>query len=75
MKSDLPSCCEGIFRILFTSVHENRPHLNLRGNLVSFRLVAGTVGFLLNSIGETGLLLRCKGKVRIPLESNQGNRH
>ena len=33
------------------------------------------MGFLLNSIGKTGLLLRCKGKVRIPLESNQGNRH
>ena len=43
-----------------------RPHLELRGTL-SFRLAAGTAGFSPVSIGETGLLLRCQGKVGIPL--------
>ena len=39
---------------------------------MSFRLAAGTVGFSPVSIGETGLLLRCQGKVGIPLWSKQG---
>jgi len=34
--------------------------------------MAGTAGFLLSSIGETGLLLRFEGNVGIPLESKQG---
>jgi len=46
-KSDLPSCCEGIFGVPFKSVHGNQSLCRVEGNSVSFRLVAGTAGFLL----------------------------
>ena len=38
-----------------------------------FNLWQGQQGSSQVSIGETGLLLRCEGKVWIPLESKQGN--
>ena len=40
---------------------------------MSIQLVAVNMGFSGVSIGETGLLLRCEVKVRILLESKQGN--
>ena len=49
------------------------PHLKFRGNSVSFRIVAGTAGFLSTSIGEIDLLLRSEEKVVIPLKSQQVN--
>lgn len=50
------------------------PSLELKGNLVSFRLAARTWGSSRVLVSETSLLLRCEGKVSIPLELKQGSR-
>ena len=50
------------------------PSLELKGNLVAFRLAARTWGSSQVSVSETSLLLRCEGKVGIPLELKQGSR-
>ena len=43
------------------------------GNQCPLELQQETRGSSGGSIGETDLLLRCEGKVGIPLESKQGN--
>ena len=50
-----------------------RPYLELRRKLVSFHLSTGTRGTYRVKIRETGLLLRCEGKVGIPLQLKQGS--
>ena len=51
-----------------------RPYLELRWNSLSFQISAGLWSSSRASIGDTGLPLRCKGKVGFPLESKHGNR-
>ena len=45
-KSDLHSCCEELLGVPFESVLGNQAYLELRGNSMTFCLVAGTEGFL-----------------------------
>ena len=40
-----------------------RTYLELRGNSVFFFVAAESVGFHSRSLGETGLLLYCEGKL------------
>ena len=62
VESELTSCCEGNLAVHSCQCRGIRPFLGLRGNSVSFQLVAGTAWFSGISIGETGLHLRFKGK-------------
>ena len=71
--SHLPSGCKEILGFPFTLVHANQPSSRVEGNLVSFRIVVGTAGFLSSSIGVISLLLRSEEKVFIPLEYQQVN--
>ena len=65
-------CCESILIVPFESVQGNQALPRVEGKLAVLLTCHRTEGFLLSSIGETGLILRFEGNVRIPLESMQG---
>ena len=73
--SDLPSCCEGKFGVPLESKQGNQDLARTEGDL-SILSTCGRIfhGSSQVTIGETGFILRCEGKVGIPLESEQGNR-
>ena len=72
-ESDLPSCFEGILGVPFESVQGNQALSLDEGETQGpFNLQQEPQSSFQVSI-ETDLLLRCEGKVRIPLELKQEN--
>ena len=72
--SDL-SCCVFIHRVAFEEGSMHRILLKSRpGNQGLFQNVAPHTRLRLEFLRETGLILRCDGKVRNPFQKKQGNR-
>ena len=69
-----PSCCDFIHRVTFEEVSGHRVLIKSgQGNwcLSEFGM---TLTLPFEFLSETGLLLRCDGKVGIPFQTKQGNR-
>ena len=71
--SVLPPCCELILGVTFKSLQGNEALSRVDGDIRVFSKGGMTPGVPLEFQGETGLILRCDGNVRIPLQMKQGN--
>ena len=71
--SGLPSCRELILGVTFASFQVNEAISRVDEDIGEFSIGGTTPGVPLEFQGETGVLLRCDGNVRIPLQTKQGN--
>ena len=71
--SVLLSCCELILGVTFESLQGNETLSRVDGDIGVFLNSGTTPGVPLEFQGETGVLLRCDGNVRIPLQMKKGN--
>ena len=71
--SDHPSCRELILGVTFESLQGHEALSPVEGDIGVFANGSPTPGVPLEFQGENGLLLRCSGKVGIPLQMKQGN--
>ena len=71
--SVLPSCRELILRVTFASFQVNEAISRVDEDIGVFSISGTTPGVPLEFQGETGILQRCDGNVRIPLQMKKGN--
>ena len=69
-----PSCCAFIHRVAFEEVSGHRDLLSADREIGVFQHVAPPTRLRLEIPRETGLILRCAGKIGNPLQMKQGIR-
>ena len=69
-----PSCCDFIYRVTFEEVSGYRILINSGQGNLCLRNMSRPTRLPLEFLFETGLLLKCDGKVGIPFQTKQGNR-